>query len=542
MKKSIIYVAAIMSFMSAACSKDFLDETPYSNYSPQNLTDSLGFEASLTGLYNHLSTIFSWSDQQGWVSVWQVGTDVANATNNLQAIEIPYFNYNLLNSEDGAAYRIWNRCYIMINLTNIIINSVEDPELTGLTELGKSGINAEARFFRAYAYNTLATLFGEVPVLREALSGPKTDFVRASLDEVNALITEDLLYAGQHLPHIDAVKSNDGGRMYGRANRFMAMQLLGEAYLRAGQPALAEEQLTTIINSGAFSLVRQRYGVKTSLKGDYFSDMFVYGNQRRNQGNTEAIWVMEQENPATVVGGITDNPQQRRVWGAAYYNVPGMVLADSLGGRGIGRLRLSNWVLYGLYQPGDIRNSDNNIRRRYYYNDPGHPNYGQPVPFSGPDTAFNIVPHTTKWYQFDPNDTFGYAMIKDFILMRLGETYLLLAEAQFQQGKLAEAAANINVLRERAFSNYPAEGQVSASDITLDLILDERARELVGEENRRMTLMRTKTLVERALRLNSNNAVHPITGLVERHMLLPIPLREIQLNKDAVLEQNPGYN
>lgn len=542
MKRSTIYVALVSILTLGACSKDFLNETPYSSYTPENLTDSLGFEASLTGLYNHLSTFYSWSDRQGWVSVWQVGTDVANATNNLEGIEEPYYNYTLLNSDDAAAARIWNRCYTMINLTNIIVKGVEGESVTGLSEQGKAAVSGEAKFFRAFAYNTLVTLFGNVPVITEPLDGPKTDFVRAPVEEVNDLIVNDLLFAAANLPHIDAVKSNTAGSMYARANRFMALQLLGEAYLRMDQPALAEEKLMEVIQSGAFSLTNQRYGVKTGLKGDYFSDMFVYGNQRRGQGNREAIWVMEQENPATVVGGITDNPQQRRVWGVSYHNVPGMVLADSLGGRGLGRLRLSNWVLYGLYQPGDIRNSDNNIRRRFYYNDPTGPNFGNVVPYVGPDTAFNIAPHTTKWYQFDPNDTFGYAMIKDFILMRLGETYLLLAEAQFKQGKLQEAANSINVLRQRAFPNYPEEGQVSAGDMTLDFILDERARELIGEENRRMTLMRTKTLVERAMRLNANSAVRPITGLTERNQLLPIPLREIQLNKDAVLEQNPGYN
>lgn len=541
--KKILYSIMIGAIaLMASCSKDFLNERPYSDYTPENVTDSLGFEASLSGLYNHLSTFYSWSSSQGWVSVWQVGTDIANATNNLESIEIPYFNYSLLNSEDLAAARMWDRCYTMINQTNIIINNVENPELTEISASGKQAINAEARFFRAFAYNSLATLYGAVPIITEALDGPKTDFVRAPLEEVNALIVEDLLYATQYLPHIDQVKANTSGPMHARANRFMAMQLLGETYLRMDENALAEEQLLGVINSGAFNLVRERYGIKTSEKGDYYSDMFVYGNQRRSQGNTEAIWVMEQENPATVIGGITDNPQQRRVWGAAYYNIPGMVLADSLGGRALGRLRLSNWVLYGLYDDSDVRNSDNNIRRHYYYNDPNHSRFGQQVSYSGPDTAFNITPHTTKWYQFDPNDTFGYAMIKDFILMRLGETYLLLAEAQLKQGKLQEAANSINVLRQRAFANYPEEGQVLASDITLDFILDERVRELVGEENRRMTLMRTGTLVERATRLNANNAVHPIRGINENHLLLPIPLREIQLNKDAVLEQNSGYN
>jgi hypothetical protein len=59
------------------------------------------------------------------------------------------------------------------------------------------------------------------------------------------------------------------------------------------------------------------------------------------------------------------------------------------------------------------------------------------------DTVRFITPHITKWYQFDPNDLFGYAMIKDFVLMRLGGTYLLLAESQFKQGKLDEAAASM---------------------------------------------------------------------------------------------------
>ena len=125
--------------------------------------------------------------------------------------------------------------------------------------------------------------------------------------------------------------------------------------------------------------------------------------------------------------------------------------------------------------------------------------------------------------------------------MRLGETYLLQAEAQFKQSKLQDAANSINELRKRAFANYPPEGQVQASDITLNFILDERARELIGEENRRETLMRTGTLVDRAMTLNGNDKVHPTVGLSATHLLLPIPLSEIQLNKDATLTQNPGY-
>ncbi|MCC9135609.1 RagB/SusD family nutrient uptake outer membrane protein [Pontibacter silvestris] len=540
MKKYIkIFVCACLGLETfTACKDSFLDEEVLSSYSPETLRDKAGFEASLVGLYNHNSTFYSVSWAQGWPAVWQVGTDVAWPTQP-QGIEVPYYDYNTLTPLDGAADHTWNWSYTMINNANVIIQNVESPALSGLTDEEKNKINAEARFFRGLAYNVLATAFGGVPLTTEPLTAPKTDFVRASLEDVNNVILTDLQFAAKYLPAISELQTSKQAR----ANKYMAHQLLAEAYLRIDQPALAEAHADTVINSGEFSLVKNRYGVKANQPGDPFSDMFIYGNQRRSQGNTEAIWVMEAENPRDVPGGMTDNPQQRRVWQASYHSRAGMVPADSLGGRGVARLRLSNWLLYDLYDEGDMRNSKFNIRREFWYNDPD-PKYSSiyktKVPYEGADTLFIINPYTTKWGHFDPQDVFGYGMWKDFILMRLGETYLLRAEAEFKQGKLGEAAESINELRLRA--NAPL---VSASDITLDFILDERARELIGEENRRFTLMRTGTLVDRATRLNSNIPGLPtnrqIVGLREMHLLMPIPQNEIDLNKDAVLEQNPGY-
>jgi hypothetical protein len=243
-----------------------------------------------------------------------------------------------------------------------------------------------------------------------------------------------------------------------------------------------------------------------------------------------------------------------------------MKICDSLGGRGLARMRLDNWVLHGLYGSGDMRNSKFNIHRQFIFNNPDKkysPVYLKPVPY-GKDTTFvfvnptkagdtikikiaaldtiaNLAPYTTKWGHFDPRDEFGYGMWKDFILMRLGETYLLRAEARFKQSNTSGAADDINVLRLRAKA-----ASVSPGDIDLNFILDERARELIGEENRRMTLVRTGTLVERARRLNgttkiANGNIETTNGLEDFHMLLPIPQNEINLNKDAVLKQNPGY-
>ncbi len=537
MKKYILALCSLMmgTGLLSSCKDEFLAETVYSSYAPATLTDSLGFEASIVGLHNHLSQFFTKSDAQGWPSVWQVGTDVAVAA-QAQGIEVPYYNYATLIPTDGAASFAWSWAYRMINNTNIIIKNIENPSLSGMTQANKNAINAEARFYRAYAYNVLATLFGKVPLIKEPLTAPKTDFVRASIENVNALIVEDLTFATNNLPDIDNVKKAGGKSLVARVNKAAAQQLLAEAYLRTGKPDLAEQQCLAIINSGKFNLMTSRFGTKSALAGDVFSDMFWYGNQRRGQGNRESIWVMEMENPNTVVGGVTNAPQQRRIWGAAYYQIAGMKLTDSLGGRGIARLRLSNWVIYGLYEKKDMRNSHYNLRRQFYYNDPANAKYKQPVPYTGADTVFKICPHITKWFQFDPTDEFGFGMIKDIIMMRLGETYLLLAEAQFKQGKLADAANSINIIRSRANAS-----PITAAQVNLDFILDERARELVGEENRRMTLMRTGTLVDRTLKLNGNSTLNPITGLTSKHLLLPIPQSEIDLNKDAKLEQNPGY-
>ncbi len=251
-----------------------------------------------------------------------------------------------------------------------------------------------------------------------------------------------------------------------------------------------------------------------------------------------------------------------------------MVNADSIGGRGNGRLRLSNFVKYGLFENGDIRNSNYNIRRQLYYNRPGYEESfgvdangfrvglnqgvqnvtvrtGDPVIPAKDDSLAVNYPHPTKWGGYDPSDDFGYALVKDWPLMRLGETYLLRAEARFRQEDNQGAADDINVLRDRAFKVFRASsgnldaGKVTAAQIDLDFILDERVRELIAEENRRMTLVRTKTLKER---IALNGDITPgapenkvITGFQDFNALLPIPLTEIQLNNGAVLEQNPGY-
>ncbi|NLY24950.1 MAG: RagB/SusD family nutrient uptake outer membrane protein [Bacteroidales bacterium] len=570
MKRKLLYLTIGITILCNAisCSNDFLNEKPYSSYAPETLTDDAGVEAALKGIHYTFGQLWTWADQQGWLCLWQVGTDVCSP-GGIQGVEIPFFKYEDLNAENAGVSYMWSQCYRIINNANNALKTIGeegDPQKTG-----------EALFFRGYTYNMLATLFGDVPLLTEPTASARTDFERTPVAQVNEQIVEDLKYASENLPDINDLVSES------RANKYMAMQALGEVYLRIGKPDLAEHILNSIINSQKLSLVQSRYGVHQNQNkpGDYFNDMFIYGNQRRSQGNTEAIWTFELEYTKNVTGGFTNAPQHRRVWVPAYHNVPGMAyevndptegMMSFYGGRGNGRMRPSNWVKYQLYEEGDMRNSEFNITREFHYNAPNwsatigidangfrvaadSPNAvevrtvktGDRVINAPGDTLESMFPYTRKWDSYDPADGWGWTCIKDFPMMRLGETYLLRAEARLKNGDASGAAADINILRDRAFSearietNDPNIGKVSAGDIDMDFILDERARELFAEENRRMTLMRTGTLIERA-QLNTESTIKgTISGLTPRILLLPIPLSEIQRNKDVQWENNPGY-
>ncbi len=555
-----VLAASFLTLGATSCSDSFLDEKMYSSYSPE-VED---INAKLVGLHRQYASIWGMSDQQGFPGCWQVGTDVGSP-GDTQGVEVPFYRYQELNSENAGVSFLWEKLYELINSSNLIIKALGDN--------GDVGYKAEAMFFRAYSYNLLVTLWGKVPLIIESTTIPRTDYVREEVAKIDELIDSDLTFAMTNLPAVGKAKTES------RINKDMARQLAGEAYLRIGMRDAsyfkkAEDALTPIISEGNYSLIKKRYGKFLTEGGDYYADMFRYGNQRRSQGNTEGIWIFQLEYNRNVNGGTIDSPQQRRNWVPAFHKYSGMMNADSLGGRGNGRLRISNFVKYGLYDQGDIRNSNYNIRRILYYN---RPNYtetigidangfrvakdkgvknitvktGDRVIPAAADSLNVFYPHPTKWGAYDPTDDFGYALVKDWPLMRLGETYLLRAEARFRQNNKSGAADDINALRDRAFqdariaSSNPDLGKVSASDIDIDFILDERVRELVAEENRRVTLVRTNTLKQR-IALNGDKTPYApdskvITGFQDFNVLLPIPLTEIQLNKDGKLDQNTGY-
>ena len=124
-------------------------------------------------------------------------------------------------------------------------------------------------------------------------------------------------------------------------------------------------------------------------------------------------------------------------------------------------------------------------------------------------------------------------------LVRLPETILLRAEVKWRLGDNEGAANDINMLRNRAQCGY----KVVASDVNLDLILDERARELMYEEHRWNTLLRLGGTVakDRIYKYSYWDIARTSLNAKPNFNLWPIPQSVIDVNKDVVLEQNPGW-
>ena len=180
----------------SSCKKDYLDETPASLYTPQTvLVDSLGFESAMAGLQSVVREQYTRSDEQGLLGMMQEGTDVA-IPGQVQGVEVPYYNYTLLNSQDQFAAVMWSWAYRTINNANQIIAASAAAPST-LRQGYKNRISAEARFYRAYAYDFLVTLWGDVPLIDTPVASPRTDFTRTSVSTVNDFIVNDLPCAGK---------------------------------------------------------------------------------------------------------------------------------------------------------------------------------------------------------------------------------------------------------------------------------------------------------------------------------------------------------
>ncbi|MFT3737674.1 MAG: RagB/SusD family nutrient uptake outer membrane protein [Breznakibacter sp.] len=550
MRTYIYFLFALFLLVPAVgCNEDeFLKEEPKDNTFAENLfNDYNGFKMAKYALLN-----FPRQERREMIQsaelgvIWKIGTDIGWANTELSWTRgLNRYNVDLnptmqfLNGDvsDSNKQGIFLILYRAISACNMVINRAASPEVDWLgksdeeNEQNKNEIIAHAKLIRAWAYRHLVMTFGPVPLSTEEINGGnyRDDWERNPVEDIQTVIEEDLLFAEQWLP--------DNAQDVTRLTKAIAQHFLAELYLWQGKPELAEQKANAVFENPNFKLIAQRYGVKSSQPGVPFMDQFYNGNILPSQGNTEALWVFPNSDLDNMLGQYTNC--LRRTWVSAYNNL-NVAYSPEYGGRGIGRAGITAWAL-SIYEAKDHRYGDYALRRKYVTRT------GTTIMCDSTKASMttnnNRWMSTRKWdWTFDDparyGESYSYA---DQVYLRVADTYLLLAEALHLQGKNSEAdgaAYYINLIRTRSNAT-----PITAADVTLDFILDERARELVTEENRRETLVRTGKLIERVRKYNhiASGERDGLPGIQDYHVLLPFPQRVIDANVGHVLEQNDGY-
>ncbi|WP_082960126.1 RagB/SusD family nutrient uptake outer membrane protein [Maribacter hydrothermalis] len=533
----IILVLALTMFISCD-EEDLLNEKPLSSLNDVAVLSSKdGFDAYLIGLAYNAREEQSQGDNLYFITNFP-GTDVGEDAG------AEYFTYrnwvSYLTPVTPEVADNWNWAYTkMIAQANTIITYASKPELDDIwqNEAEKNAVIAEAKFYRAYTYNFLANLYGGVPIVESIESSPKFDYFRSSREDVYEFAKNDLIFASQWLP--ETVGSDNEGRIVKAA----ADHLLTEVYLGLNQYQNAIDSATDVIDSSLYELMTERFGVSAGEPGDVYSDLFATGNFNRSSGNRESIYVWQFESFIEGGGGSSGGNATVRNMGPflnKFKDPDGVTnIPTDETNRGVGRVRGTNYALYDIWkgEPNDIRNSEYNFRREFFYNNPESAYFGEPVlPITVAEDSLRILypyPRKIEGTPWEGRNNNGRTE-EDVYVYRLAETYLLRSEAYFLNSENQKAADDLNAIRQRAGATL-----ISASDVSLDYILDERARELMYEERRRKTLIRMGVLVERVREY----------GLVEEwrstvqdyHGLWPIPQTAIDANFGAELAQNPGY-
>ena len=533
MRKSALAYMLLLTFaLSCGKQEEVLREEPMGFLSPNNtFKDKAGFESAIANLYvmaRSTRTIERWTgegDKKSTV-LYGSGTDLGFYWDK----KLFYGDYAIVNSTDGVALDLWNILFGLVKDCNVVISRLET---SNLADADKLLIGAQARFFRAYAYRFLVHLFGDVPKIDKEITTPKFDYVRISRNEIMDFMIADLEMANKHLPALNAGN--------GQLSKAAADHLLAETYIARGNFDKAIEAATRVINDGQYKLMTSRFGAHVNKPGDVFWDLFRVGNQNRSSGNNETIlaWQME----FGVLGGEARYTFERE-WGPFIEPLTdsdgkkAILPQDSLG-------RAACFFVPGPYLEfdiwksdfdNDIRNSSYNMQRVFYNNNPASREFGKPIPQKPQWVVRNYHVWVKKAAGPEGHpqgyDTQG-RLFTDIYAMRLAETYLLRAEAYIGKGDRNNAAADINIVRARAKAR-----PITAADATIDYLLDERARELCGEEPRRITLSRMGKLYERVVKYNAVSA----PSIKPHHNFMPIPQTAIDANTGTVLKQNEGYN
>lgn len=386
---------------------------------------------------------------------------------------------------------------------------------------------AEARFLRAFAYYNLIDLYADVEF---------TTVVSTSLPEQSSR-KEIFAFIESELLEIQDLLKESRANEYGRVDRVAAWALLSKLYLNA-EVWTGENRYTDAITYSQ-EVINSTYSLHTTDangNGTAYDDLFLADNDSNGAQNEFIFGLNFDGNSSRTYGGTTF---------LVHAALGGSMDASAFGvNGGWGGLRttkaLVNKFDYSVTQEEGGDPISWNDSRAMFYTD------GQNLEINTIANTFTDGYAVTKFKNVDSDGFAGVDEGGDFVdtdlpLIRLAEIYLNYAEAVVRGGSggdIQTATGYINELRERAFGGN-SDGNISSSDLDLDFIIDERARELYWEGQRRTDLIRFGDFTSGSYLWPFKGGSQSGTAVGEFRQLFPLPSNIILINTN--LTQNPGY-
>lgn len=484
MKRLIGYLTILLALINLSSCSDFIEEDPKSILRPGNFNSAQDVELALNGMYSNWGASSQGYGSETLIRLLHADDLIDNGG------YITVFDTYSFSAQDFGQWD-WNFYYDIINRSNFVIQGL--AEIESLPDDEKNVYLGEARAVRAWGYFHLVQLFGHIPLIL----GPATSLnevfpEQADIDGVYKQIIDDFDFAGQYGPDIFP----EGQEI--RFTKWAAKAFLSYTYLVREEWQNALDQANDIIESGKFELF----------------------------DNPEELWAFENRNGSEFMLTLPGNASLKPLH--LYQRCKPSGHPD-----GGWANFITNASAVDIFDKNDIRYQEHlwlyliKGTDTVWYYEKGYTNVGK-------------NPLVGKWKEKGPDAIGNVRTSNNSPIMRYANVFLIKAEALNElNGPTTESYEAINIIRRRGYGE-PLYEQSPVADLPLNLgkqefteaILDERARELIGEAPWRLFDLRRRDLV-------IEKHKDQVPGISERHKLFPIPQNEIDRNPNLV--QNAGY-
>jgi starch-binding outer membrane protein, SusD/RagB family len=423
-------------------------------------------------------------------------------------VGIPEMNTQLWASNNPFTVAMYYRVAFQVSMANEFLRQTTEAKLAERNvspDLAAEiqTFRAEARFLRALSYWHGIDIFGNIPLVTEEDPIGPTAPLQSTRQEIFDYLVSELTAIQADLP------ASAGEGTYGRATKEAAAMLLAKLYLNAG------------VYTGTPQYAQALAAVQQVIAGPFTLDpSYQHLFQADNNTSPEIIFPVLQDGKLTKSFGGTTFLIHASCGGSM---APG---DQGVGGCWFG-LRLKRQA-YELFLPSDPRGS-------FFWTD------GQTVDVAAISNFNNgiAVQKFTNKTSTGANGSDLEFPDTDFPMFRLGDAYLIYAEAHLRGGggDAAQALTYVNALRQRAYGD--ASGNITADQLTLDFILDERGRELLWEAHRRTDLVRYGLFTGGGYLWQWKGGILAGRATDTFRDLYPLPASELTTNPN--LTQNPGY-